>query len=76
MGICRNSHGKLSYTATNSKKQVFSVTAGDNRIIEHCPYYISPDPWYVEQGMWFDMPKFHSFVQAVRFLKEHLEDIL
>ena len=76
MGICRNMHGKLSYTAVSSTKQVFTVTAGDNRIIEQRPYIFCPDPEWVYEGMWFDMPKFDSFIQAVRFLKEHLEDIL
>lgn len=76
MGICRNCHGKLSYTATNSHKQVFSVTVGDNHIVEYRPYLAVSDPWYVEQGMFFDMPKFESFIHAVKFLKDHLEDIL
>lgn len=76
MGICRNMKGKLSYTAVSSAKQVFTVTAGDNHIVEERPYMSCRDPWYVEEGMFFDMPRFDSFVQAVRFLKEHLEEIL
>ena len=76
MGICRNCFGKLSYTAVNSRKSSFSVTKGDNRIVKHEPWYntdaVLSDPVF----MWNDLPKFESFIQAVRYLKENLEDLL
>ena len=42
MGICRDCFGKLSYTATNSDKAVFSVTRGRNEIM-HCQRVFSHD---------------------------------
>ncbi len=75
MGKCRNTNGKLSYTAVNSNKDVFSITCGDNRIIKHAPY-MTTDPWLDENGMWFDIPReFDSFIHAVMYLKENLEKL-
>lgn len=75
MGICRNCFGKLSYTATNSYKYVFSVTKGENKIIRHQPWYrtdaVLSDPVF----MWNDLPTFDSFIQAVKYLKENLEQL-
>lgn len=75
MGICRNCFGKLSYTAVNSDKAVFSVTKGDNRIIRHMPYYRTDAVLSIPVLLWMDLPKFDSFVQAVRYLKENLEQL-
>lgn len=75
MGICRDCFGKLSYTATNSDRAVFSVTKGRNEIIRHYPYMsanaVLSDPVF----LWMDLPKFDSFVQAVKYLKENLEQL-
>lgn len=75
MGICRDVFGKLSYTAVNSDKAVFSVTKGDNRIIRHMPWYITDAKLSVPVLLWDDLPEFDSFVQAVRYLKENLEQL-
>jgi hypothetical protein len=77
MGICRNTFGKLSYTAVNSDKAVFSVTRCDNRIIRHEPYYNTDARLATDiVTLWMDLPRFDSFAQAVKFLKENLEDLI
>lgn len=78
MGICRDTWGKLSYTAVNKYKGVFSVTKGDNRIIKHEPWYRTDAMWMLDSQMafWDNPPKFESFIQAVRWLKEHKEELL
>ena len=81
MGICRDVFGDLSYTATNSRKSVFSVTkhyGGPYRIRKHEPYYITDANIFLEKEMafWEECPVFDSFIQAVRYLKENLEDLL
>ena len=79
MGICRDCFGKLSYTATNSRKAVFSVTRrkdnGKVNIIHHMPYY-STDT-YLDNGLPIGdkVEPFDSFIQAARFLKENLEQL-
>ena len=75
MGICRNCFGKLSYTATNSDKAVFSVTKGENRIIRNYPYLRTDARLSDPVFLWNDLPKFDSFIQAVRYLKENLEQL-
>ncbi|SFU37398.1 hypothetical protein [Butyrivibrio sp. INlla21] len=75
MGICRDCFGKLSYTATNSDKAVFSVHKGDNRIIRHMPWYNTDARLSDPVFLWNDLPQFGSFVQAVRYLKENLEQL-
>ena len=78
MGICRDTFGSLSYTATNTNKHVFSITKHYG-----VPYTIrSHQPWYTTDAvlsdpvfLWNDLPKFDSFVQAVRYLKENLEQL-
>lgn len=78
MGICRDVFGKLSYTEVNKQKLVFSVTKGDNRIIKHEPWYRTDAMWMLDSEMafWDNPPKFESFIQAVRWLKEHKEELL
>lgn len=75
MGICRNSFGRLSYTATNSDKAVFSVTNGDNRIIRHQPYINTDARLSDPVLLWMELPKFDSFIKAVSYLKENLEQL-
>lgn len=75
MGICRNTTGKLSYTAVNSDKAVFSVTRGDNRIIRHMPWYNTDARLSVPVLLWNDLPEFKSFIQAVSYLKNNLEQL-
>ena len=81
MGICRNALGRLSYTATNSRKHVFSVTKerhGPYEIIKHEPWYRTNASIMIDTQMafWEDTPKFDSFIKAVQYLKENLEDLL
>lgn len=76
MGICRDMNGKLSYLAVNSDKAVFSVTRGDNRIIRKMPYYNTDARLSIPVLLWNDLPKFDSFVQAVKYLKENLEQLM
>lgn len=78
MGICRNTFGKLSYTAINSKKQVFSVTKGENYIVEHRPYRRDTACIMIDKEMafWEECPRFDSFIQAVIYLKRNLENLL
>ena len=75
MGICRDSFGRLSYTAVNKRNQVFSVENGWNKIISHQPYYRTDATLYDPDFLWIDLPEFSSFVQAVRYLKENLENL-
>ncbi len=75
MGICRDCFGRLSYTAVNKDKAVFSVTKGENRIIRHMPYMKTDARLSIPVLLWADLPEFHSFVQAVRYLKENLEQL-
>lgn len=75
MGICRNCFEKLSYTAVSSDKKVFSVTKGENKIIRNMPYYRTDAVLSIPVLMWMDLPRFDSFIQAVRFLKENLEQL-
>lgn len=81
MGICRDCFGRLSYTAVNSNKSVFSVTKkrnGPYEIIKHEPWYNTNSNIFLEREMafWEECPKFSSFIQAVKYLKENLEDLL
>ena len=77
MGICRDALGRLSYTAVNSRKGVFSVTKGRNEIVKHEPW-CRTTPWWEPEGtdFWFDPPEFASFIQTVSWLKEHLEELI
>lgn len=73
MGIYRDCFGRLCYKATNSEKAKFEVTKGDNRIIRHYPYQRTDAVYSDPDFLWIDLPKFDSFVQAIRYLKENLE---
>lgn len=80
MAICRDTFGKLSYTATNKRKAVFSVTrdkGGKNKIIKHEPYYSTSEvffnPYEMPGFLGFELGSFDSFVMAVKFLKDHKE---
>lgn len=77
MGICRDFNGRLSYTLTNRRKQVFSVTRGDNRIIIHRPYIRSNAVVVYHDGaFWEDIEKFDSFIKAARFMKENIDHMM
>lgn len=76
MGICRDTFGRLSYTLTRPDKKVFSVTKGENCIIEHRPYLRTNASLYIEGGFWQELDKFPSFLSAVRFLKRNANDLL
>lgn len=81
MGKCRDIFGRLSYTATNSNKSVFSVTkykSGPVKIIKHEPYYNTDAVIFDESKMafWETAPEFDSFVKAVQYLKENLDYFL
>lgn len=78
MGICRDTYGRLSYTATNGSKSVFSVEkkyGPPYTIYSHQPYYTTDAVYSDPDFLWIDLPKFDSFIQAVRFLKENLEQL-
>ena len=72
MGVCRNTFGKLAYTLT-TKNGVFSVSKGDNRIINHMPYYNTDAVLNIGLPMGATIPRFNSFIQAVRFMIENQE---
>lgn len=81
MGICRNCFGRLSYMATNSYKLVFGVTkekSGPYEIRYYRPYVSGRASVFISREMcfWEDTPTFDSFVQAVKYLKDNLEDLL
>lgn len=77
MGLCRDMHGRLAYTAVNSDKAVFAIHKGDNRILREHPYYTTDARLGTDLAMlWMDLPRFDSFVQAVKFLKENLEQLM
>lgn len=77
MGLCRDTHGRLSYTAVNSDKAVFIIHKDDNRILRAHPYYITDARLATDMAMlWFDLPRFESFVKAVKYLKENLEELI
>ena len=78
MGICRDVFGKLCYTATSSDHKVFSVTRGENCIIEHRPYLRANAAIMIDSEMafWEDTPQFESFIKAVSYLKTNLENLL
>lgn len=81
MGIDRNIFGRLRYTAKNKHKYEFSVTKGKHgpyEIIRHHPWYDTGAVIMIDSQMafWEDTPRFDSFIQAVRYLKENLEDLL
>lgn len=78
MGICRNYKGKLSYTAVNGNKSVFSVTQGENEIKYHRPYVSGRASVFIDSEMafWQDTPKFESFIQAVAYMKKNIEHLL
>ncbi len=78
MGICRDTFGKLSYTAVSKDKNVFSVSKGDNEIKFHRPYMSGRASIFIESKMafWEETPKFESFIQAVAYLKKNVEYLL
>lgn len=80
MGICRDSSGKLAYTATCKNKSgvhVFSVHKGENKILSHRPYYSTgAGILYPRAGFPWELPDFDSFVQAVRFLKLNIDSLV
>lgn len=78
MGKCRDCFGKLSYTAVNKRKSVFSVTRGDNRIIKHVPYMRTDAYLSLSDKEFFvvDIPHFDSFIHAVRFMKANIDSLV
>lgn len=80
MGICRDCFGNLSYTAVNSRKFVFSVTREKGnrkvRIIKHEPYYRTDARYDYGLPIGEEIEPFDSFIQAARFLKENLEQLV
>ncbi len=78
MGICRNTFGKLSYTAINKDKKVYSITKGENEIKYHRPYISGKAAIMIDSEMafWTDTPHFESFIQGVAYLKKNLEYLL
>ena len=72
MGACRDTFGKLAYTLT-TKNGVFSVHKGENRIICHMPYYNTDAVLNIGLPMGATLPRFNSFIQAVRFMIENKE---
>ena len=80
MGICRDSSGKLAYTAThknNSGVHVFSIHKGENRIKAHKPYYVTDAKIiYPGAGFPWELPVFGSFVQAVSYLKKNIDSLV
>ncbi len=77
MGLCRDMHGRLAYTTVNSYKAVFAIHKGDNRILREYPYHTTDARLGTDLAMlWMDLPRFDSFVQAVKFLKENLENLI
>lgn len=78
MGICRNSFGRLSYTATSKNKRVFSVTRskdGKCNIIAHLPYMSSNACFDYGLPLPEQLPSFDSFIKAVAFMKANLESL-
>ena len=79
MGICRDTFGRLSYTITipisPKYSKVFSVRKGDNKIHRHEPY-LTTDAYIAYGGSFWDLPKFDSFIQAVRFLKTNANELI
>lgn len=78
MAICRDCFGKLSYTAVNKRKQVFSVTrdkGGHNMIIRHDPYKRTSEvffnPYNTPGFLGWELGAWDSFIMAVDFLKKH-----
>lgn len=64
---------RLEYTI-KGKNGTFHVTQGENRIIKH-------ELWYNTDAVlcnnpWWGIGKFDSFIKAVRFLKENLNNIM
>lgn len=78
MGICRDTFGRLSYTAVRNDKKVFSVTKGENCIVEHRPYRRDTACIMIDSEMdfWVECPRFDSFIKAVSYLKQNLEHLL
>jgi len=66
---------ELTYTATGNNT-VFTVTRGDNRIISHQPWYNTDAVLRDPVLMWVTLPKFESFIQAVRYLKANLNNLI
>lgn len=74
MGLCRNTSGRMAYTMTVNKR-VFSIHKGENRILRHYPYITTNA--CIDTGLPLpdEIPRFNSFIQAVRFMKEN-KDLL
>ncbi len=75
MSVCRDSWGRLAYTATNSKKDVFSVTKGENYIVKHLPYMRTDARRDIGLPIGEDLPRFESFIQAAIYLKRNVEKL-
>ena len=59
-------------------KRVFEVVKRHNgkyEITTHTPYMIT-DAYLMLGDIWFDIDPFESFIQAVKFLKENINNLL
>lgn len=74
MGVCRNCFGKPSYTAT-TKHGVFSITKGDKHILRHYPYMSTNAGIDVGLILPDELPAFDSFIDAVKFMKDHIDEL-
>lgn len=69
--------GNLHYEVKRDDGKIFEVTNKKPiRIIEHLPYYRTDAVLYDEHLLYEDVPVFNSFIKAVRFLKENINNFL
>ena len=74
MGVCRDCFGKPSYTVT-TEHGVFSMTKGDRHITKHYPYMRTDACIDIGLILPEQLPPFDNFIKAVKFMKEHIDEL-
>ncbi len=74
MGLCRDVFGTLSYTAKTPHGE-FSIRCGDNRILREYPYLTTDAVLNIGLPMGEEIKRFPSFLLAVKFFKENINNI-
>lgn len=70
----KNVFGELEYTLGNFFIPHRTGCTGQYRILKHDPWYVT-DARYAD-NIWETVQPFDSWIQAVRYLKEHVEELI
>lgn len=70
----RNVFGELEYELGDFFVEHHTYGDGKYRILKHEPWYVT-DAYQTYLDFMWPIPKFDSWIKAVRFLKENIKDL-